>query len=455
MDNTKELEQRVFERINTSQYFSEDQRGKIYSAYKFSKEYFGDKVHKSGRTHVDHSLILADMLLDLKVDIDVLIVTFLHDIIKHTDVSFKDVMGEFGENIAELVKGVQRLGIIHIDESESQDAFLDVILKDMSRDIRVVIIRLMHKLYDLQTIEWRSKSEQKDLVKEALDFYVPIANRLGIGFVKTRIEDLCFKYMHPKIYGELHNRALKIKMEDDQCLSLIVGKLKDILEENKIEAEVKGRLKSLYGIYRKMLSQKKPLWKIMDKVALRIIADSIPRCYQILGSIHTTFNPIPGTFDDFIGLPKANNYQSLHTCIYPVKEISYKPVEIQIRTWKMHEEAEYGAAAHWKYKHKDYIEATAEEQLHWIRNLMKIKRKTSNPKDFVKTLKQNVYKDYLIIFDENGNVFHLPKGSTPINFAQIKGVQNGDMTSIKAKINGRFSDVDRKLADGDTVEIVV
>lgn len=452
MVNLEVLKESFFARIQHSKNFSDDERGKIYSAYRFSKSYFGNSLHKSGLSFVEHNFLLGEILLDLEVDCETLVVVFLHDLPKHTNVSYKEISEKFSESISNLVRGTQSLYTLRRDSSEHLMQDLDKVLIEMSKDLRIATIRLAHRLYDLKNNLWKYKWQKKALVMETHDIYIPIADRLGIRTLKSELENLCFKLTHPSIYEKISKEIAKVSLEDETCLLLMIKSISAILEKHNVKAHITGRLKTSYSIYTKMLRTKKPLHEVLDKIALRIMVDKIEMCYMVLGLIHTNFKPIPGAFDDYIGFPKPNFYQSIHTCIYPVPNASYKPVEIQIRTKEMDDVAEYGAAAHWKYKDGAYSVLNSKDQLYWIKNLLNISKKTRKPRDFIKNLKETAFKSYITIFDESGKVYHLQPNSTPSDFAKLKAIEECNIS--KSKINGRITEAKTQLKDGDTVEIV-
>lgn len=453
MSDTAQEQDKFFSDLGRSSVVTSEQSGLIYSAYLFAKSFFREEIHKSGLPFITHCIKLAELLRDLEVDPEVLAVAFLHDLPKHTNVSYEEIARQFGENISGLVKGSQCLSTLRSGSTEEMWEDLEGVLVEMSRDIRIAIIRLVHRLYDLENNIWKSRDEARQMVEETFDIYIPIAKRLGLGIIKERLEDMAFKTLHPTIYKELEKKVARIRDEDEACLTLLIKAINGILETANIKAKIWGRLKTLYSIYSKMVRHKKRMEDVLDTIGLRIIVDDVNTCYRVVGYIHTNFTPIPKTFDDYIGASKPNNYQSLHTCIYPVKNITYKPVEIQIRTHDMHEVAEFGAAAHWKYKDGQHLVANTDEQLFWIRSLLSMKKKSPNRGDFIRNLKESVSKNFIIAFDENGKVYRLPQNSSPLYFAKLKGIFEEDESKIKAKINGRFRDVKEELHDGDTVEI--
>lgn len=423
----------------------------IIQAYNFADNKFGRHLHKSGTTLLAHSVAIARLLAEIHVDTDSIVVGLLHDIIKHGATTYEEIAKVFGEKTAELVGNVQQIRALKLNGLQSDKKDLQWLFQTMAKDIRVAVIRLIHRLYDLEHNSWLSEPEQYALARETMEIYVPLTDRLGIGVIKSRLEDLAFHKLEPDFYTELKTQVEKIQQADDITLAHVVDKLNHLFLENQLSATVTSRLKSLYGIYRKIREKNLSLTQVMDKIGARVIVANVPTCYQVLGLIHTNFTPIPGTFDDYIGLPKPNNYQSLHTCIYPVTGLTTKPVEIQIRTLAMHDEAEFGAAAHWKYKAQPFLAITSREQLQWIRSLIQLRDELGDYNEFVKVLKQTVFDKNIVVFNEMGKVFYLPRNSKAIDFAKLKNISIHEHSL--AKINGRLSDLDRTLNDGDTVEI--
>ncbi|MGV8122943.1 MAG: HD domain-containing protein [Candidatus Xenobiia bacterium LiM19] len=439
-------------KIKKSSFYSDTQMSLIVKAYLFSKSYYSDTQHKSGVPLVRHCLEIVKKLWEIKSDAHLIATAFLHDILKHTDVWKQNLIEEFGEDIAELVEGTQ---MFHVSETHRQKYAenLEKLLAELSRDPRIVIIRLVHRLDDLENYEWRKREERKLLIEETREIYIPLADKLGMRSISSKLEDLCFKHTNRDVYEIIEKKLEQTRKEDETYLELVSTAIKKLLWEIQIHATVTGRIKNIYGLYRKMVRQKKPLEKLLDKVAVRIIVDDVATCYKVLGMLHTHFVHIPGTFDDYISLPKANNYRSLHTCIYPFHGIAQKPVEIQIRTPLMHEVAEYGIAAHWKYKEEMPHPQNEQEHLRWIKSLVGQKKEYKTPKSFYTDLKRGITEQYMFVFDEKAKVTYLPKDSTPLDFARHRGM-NIDQKRDKVKINGKLSKWNNKIFHGDIIEIV-
>jgi GTP diphosphokinase / guanosine-3',5'-bis(diphosphate) 3'-diphosphatase len=434
-----------------SDYLEEDM-ALITRAYTFARNQYGGTLHKSGIPLITHCLDLAKKLWEVKSDATLIAAALLHDVLKHTSTMRGDLADEFGEDTTKLIEGIQ---FFHVPDSH-QIKYLESIEKlfmEMSRDLRIVIIRLVHRLDDLENMAWRKPAERKNIIQETREIFLPLADRLGMRSIGSKLEDLCFKHTHKDIYQIIQRKIEQTRKDDEIYLEMVSTAIKNLLWEKQIHATVTGRIKNIYGLYRKMVIMKTPLEKLLDKIAIRIIVDDIPTCYQVLGIFHTHFVHINGTFDDYISLPKANNYRSLHTCIYPIHNIAEKPIEIQIRTPLMHQVAEYGIAAHWKYKGDLPAPADHKEHLQWIKNLVDLKKNHKTPKSFYTALKRNINPHTIIVFDEQGKVTYLPRDSTPFDFLHHTR-KALDMKKDRIKINGKIAKLNAKLTHGDMIEIV-
>lgn len=443
---------RFINEIRLSPDYSEKDIELVTSAYLFARAHFDEGIHKSGIPLNQHCMNLVKKLLAIKSDAKLLAAGFLHDILKHTDVQMDDLTGIFGDEIAQLVSGSQKF---HVPESQKKRYLenIEKLFMEMAKDPRIVIIRLVHRMDDLEYIDWRKPDEKKKLIKETQELFIPLADKMGMRSIRGKLEDLTFKHTSPAIYTMLSKKLEQTKKEDELYLDYVEKEIKKLLIENSIQGTIIARIKNIYSLSRKMIIQKKPLDKLLDKLAIRIIVDDIPTCYKVLGLIHTNFTHVPDTFDDYISLPKANNYQSLHTCIYPLRNVAEKPVEIQIRTYTMHQVAEYGIAAHWKYKENSDLPGSSARQFQWIKSLLDLKKIHKSSSSFYSALKKNISLKYIIVFDEAGKVTYIPKGSTPLDCALHRGLSI-DLKQDKVKINGKLAKFNVRLKDGDSIEIL-
>jgi GTP diphosphokinase / guanosine-3',5'-bis(diphosphate) 3'-diphosphatase len=434
--------------------YAAKEKASIVQALEFSARAYGSLIHRSGVPFIAHCLSLAEQLLRNQVDSSVIILAFLHDLPENTPVTLEEIEREFGSIMRGLVEALQQVGLLRKESEKLQQEDLNRILSAMSKDIRIAIIRMMHRLYDMQNINsLNDELEKIHLATETIDLYVPFAGRLGMNALKIELENLCFRVISPDLYSEINGHLQRMKEEDIDCLDHVRTRIVEMLEREKIESKVEGRIKSVYSIYRKMTKRKIPFDQVYDKLAIRIIVREVPACYQVLGLIHTQYSPIPGTFDDYIATPKANNYQSLHTAIFPIKGVSFKPVEIQIRTFLMDQEAEFGAAAHWQYKQGDFLKTPSEEYKNWIKNLIQLRNRLESYTDFIEVLKKTVFGENTMILDHLGKVIYLPSKATAGDYIRYLHLTTSD-ARLYARINGReTSDRSQILENGDRVEI--
>ncbi len=419
--------------------------------------YYSEKAHSnaplrfSGEKFFIHPYNVAMILADLNMDVSTIAAGFLHDVIEDTDTTYEDIKKEFGEEIANLVDGVTKLSKVKYSNKEERQAeSLRKMIIAMSKDIRVVIIKLADRLHNIRTLEYMKEEKQKAKSLETIEIYAPIANRLGIASIKWELEDLSLKYLDPDGYEDLVERVSKKRKEREDYIKEIIERIKVNLKESNIKAEIKGRPKSFYSIYKKMYYKNKPFEEIYDVTAIRIIVDNVKDCYGVLGIVHTLWKPIPGRFKDYIAMPKPNMYQSLHTTVIG---FNGEPFEIQIRTWEMHRTAEYGIAAHWKYKEGISKNTNFDEKLNWLRQMLEWQKETSDPKEFMEALKIDLYTDEVFVFTPKGDVVNLPSGSTPIDFAYRVHSAVGNRC-VGAKVNGRIVPLDFKLKNGNQVEVL-
>ncbi len=423
----------------------------LVRAYHFAEEAHSGQKRASGEAYFIHPCAVAQILIELGLDSATVAAAFLHDVIEDTPVSEEDIRKEFGEEILGLVAGVTKLDKIVFKSQEEEEAenFRKIFVA-MAKDIRVIIIKLADRLHNMRSLNFLSKERQGRMARETLDIYTPLAGRLGISQIKCELEDLCLKYLEPEAYEFLVENIHQKLYERHNFVDSVVKEIKGILEESKIEGEVFGRPKHFYSIYKKMKTQNKTLDQIYDLTAVRVIVGTVDECYEVFGKIHKKWKPIPGRIKDYIATPKANMYQSLHTTV--VTNFG-QPFEIQIRTFEMHRVAEFGIAAHWKYKEKKSEDSTFTERLSWIREVLDWEGGLKDSKEFMQSLKTELYSNELLVFTPKGKVISLPKDATPIDFAYAIHSEIGNRCT-GARVNGKIVPLNSALQTGDVVEII-
>lgn len=417
-----------------------------------------DKAHKgqkrkSGEEYIIHPVAVAYILAQYKMDTETICAALMHDVIEDTPYTHEDIAREFNETIADLVEGVTKIGKIdYQSKEESQAEYLRKMVMAMSKDIRVILIKLVDRLHNMRTLEYMTKEKQQEKARETLDIYAPIANRLGIQSIKAELEDLSLKYLDPEGYYDLVKKVKARKQVREEYVEQVIKILKEKLDETGISYKVYGRSKHFYSIYRKMKMQHRQFDEIYDLIAVRVIVDTVKDCYAVLGLVHTQWTPIPGRFKDYIAMPKPNMYQSIHTTVIGPNG---DPFEIQIRTWEMHRTAEYGIAAHWKYKEgKTQVkDEHYEKRIAWLRQIMEWQQELDNAGDFLETMKVDILTEEVYVFSPKGEVFELPMGSCPLDFAYRIHSDVGD-TCVGAKVNGKIVPLNYKLKNGDIVEVM-
>ena len=429
----------------------------ITKAYNYAIANHGDQKRKSGEPYIIHPLQVAYTLADMGLDDATICAAILHDVIEDTDATYDDLVKEFSEEVAEMVDGVTKLGKLNyttLKEQQVED-YRKMFLA-MGKDIRVILIKLADRLHNMRTLKYLTRDRQIANAKETIELYAPLANRLGMYSLKWELEDLSFKYLYPEDYREIVEGLDRKREERLAFIEKIMEQIRKELKMQKIEAEIKGRAKHLYSIYKKMKRDNCTLDQIYDLFALRIIVNSVKDCYAALGVVHDLYNPMPGRFKDYIAVPKPNMYQSLHTTLIGEKGT---PFEVQIRTWDMHKIAEFGIAAHWAYKEANFAKGkkanvkVEEDKLAWLRETLEWQKDMQDPEEFLKTLKTELFEDEVYVFTPKGDIKVLPKGATPIDFAYSIHVQIGHrMTGCK--INSKMMPIITKLKSGDIVEIV-
>lgn len=430
----------------------------IEKAYELASQAHGDQRRKSGEPYIVHPLWVAIILADLEMDKETIASGMLHDVVEDTEVTEEEIKREFGEEVALLVDGVTKLGRLSYssDKLDVQAENLRKMFLAMAKDIRVIIIKLADRLHNMRTLQFMTPAKQKEKAKETMDIYAPIAQRLGISKIKTELDDLALKYSQPEVFFDLVNQINARKTEREEFVQQIVEEVSTHMKNANIKADVNGRVKHFFSIYKKMVNQDKTVDQIYDLFAVRIIVDSVKDCYAALGVIHEMYTPIPGRFKDYIAMPKPNMYQSLHTTL--MSSVG-QPFEIQIRTQEMHKTAEYGIAAHWKYKEsndgKKSVEAQEEEKLSWLRQILEWQQDMSDNREFLNLLKGDLdlFSEDVYCFTPQGDVKNLPNGSTPIDFAYAIHSAVGNRM-VGARVNGKIVNIDYKIQNGDRIEII-
>lgn len=429
----------------------------IQKAYDYAKAKHGDQLRKSGEPYIIHPVQVAYTLATLGMDDNTICAALLHDVLEDTDTTYADLEKEFNSEVAYMVDGVTKLSKLQYASVEEQQVenYRKMFLA-MGKDIRVILIKLADRLHNMRTLKYLSRDRQIANAKETMELYAPLANRLGVYSLKWELEDLSFKYLYPEEFREIVEGIDKKREERLKFIDLIMDQIKAELKKQKIDAEVTGRAKHLYSIYRKMKRDNKTLDQIYDLFALRILVNSVKDCYAVLGIVHDLYNPMPGRFKDYIAVPKPNMYQSLHTTLIGPKGT---PFEVQIRTWDMHRVAEYGIAAHWAYKESSLFSGkksnvkVEEDKLAWVRETLEWQSEMQDPEEFMQTLKKELFEDEVYIFTPKGAIKVLPKGATPIDFAYQIHEQIGHHM-VGCKINSKMMPIITKLKSGDIVEIL-
>ena len=439
-------------------YLDEKQVAFVQKAYDVAAKAHANQRRKSGEPYIIHPLGVATILADLHMDETTLAAAFLHDVVEDTDITLQQLTEMFGVKVADLVDGVTKLGKIeYISKEDQQIENYRKMFLAMAKDIRVIMIKLADRLHNMRTMKYMPVHKQHSISRETMEVYAPLAHRLGIYTIKWELEDLAFRYMEPEIYYDLVEQVKVKRREREAMIHEAMAEIKQHLDEQHIKCEIQGRPKNFYSIYKKMQRDHKELSEIYDLLAIRVLVDTVADCYGTLGVVHSLWRPIPGRVKDYIAVPKSNMYQSLHTTVV---YHNGQPLEIQIRTFEMHRISEYGIAAHWRYKEsggksnmpsggdKDF-----EAKLSWLRQLLEWHKDMSDSRDFVNTVKMDVFSDEVFVFTPRGDVIDLPVGSVPIDFAYRIHTDVGNRC-VGAKVNGRIVPLDYKLSNGDIVEVI-
>ena len=424
---------------------------RLYSAFSFADNAHSGQLRKDGSPYITHPLAVAEIGAELELDTESIMAALLHDTVEDTSATYEDLAKLFGKSVADLVDGVTKLTRVqYVSKEEEQMENLRKMLMAMAKDIRVILIKICDRLHNMRTMEYQTPKKQREKALETMEIYAPIAHRLGMQRVKWELEDTSLKYLDPVGYKEISDELAIRAAAHEEFMATIQKKIEDRLKEEGVKATVYGRIKHAYSIYRKMYTQNKTMDEIFDLYAFRVIVDDVPECYNVLGVIHDLFNPVLGRFKDYISTPKPNGYQSLHTTVIGREGI---PFEVQIRTWEMHHTAEYGIAAHWKYKQgMANAKLGTEEAFEWVRKLLESQQDV-DAEEFVRTMRVDLFSDEVFVFTPQGDVVNLPAGSTPIDFAyNIHSAVGNHMTG--AKVNGRMVPFDTPLHNGEIVEVI-
>lgn len=425
----------------------------IQRAYELAEAAHAGQKRASGEEYIIHPLHVAAILVDMHLDEATISAALLHDVVEDTTYTIEEMQEYFGEEVAMLIDGVTKLGRIEYKSKEEQqlENYRKLFLA-MAKDIRVILIKLADRLHNMRTLKYMREDKQKRIAKETIEIYAPLANRLGISSIKCELEDLCLRYLEPEIYYDLVENVKQKRQERQSFINDAMQQLGERLENAGMKAEIRGRAKHFYSIYKKMKRDNKDISEIYDLSAVRVLVDSVRDCYGVLGVIHEMWKPMPGRFKDYIAMPKSNGYQSLHTT---VMTRGY-PLEIQIRTFAMHEVSEYGFAAHWKYKEAGKsvgAKGDYDKKLSWLRQVVNLQQELSDPQEYVEALKVDVFSDEVFVFTPRGDVIDLPKGSIPLDFAYRIHTEVGNHC-VGAKVNGRLVPLEYKLKNGDIVSVI-
>ena len=432
-------------------YHAEADLSAVRRAYEFSAKAHKGQLRRSGEPYLQHPIAVAGVLASLKTDVTAVVAGLLHDTLEDTLATPEELEKEFGKDVVHLVDGVTKIGKITFRNYEEKQAenFRKMVLS-MADDIRVVLIKLADRLHNMRTLEHLSKAKRQEIAQETLEIYAPLANRLGIGWIKNELEDLCLKHLKPDVYETLRVRVAKRDEDRHQYIEEVIQLVAKAMRENGLPGEVYGRPKHLYGIYQKMNKQSITFEEVYDLTALRIVTDTKMNCYALVGVIHSLWRPVPGRFKDYIAIPKSNLYQSLHTTVVGPKG---EHVEFQIRTEDMHRVAEYGIAAHWKYKEQGRVGERDSKAFGWLHQFVEWHQDLPDNRQFMDSVKLDLFHDVVYVFTPKGIVKELPKGSTPIDFAYAIHTEVGDHC-VGAKVDGKIVPLKHQLSSGDTVEIL-
>ena len=430
------------------QYHPKSDTRVVWRAYQTAGYLHRDQRRRSGEAYITHPIAVAQILADLGMTAPTLAAALLHDTVEDTGYTLDDLRAEFGEEIASLVDGVTKLDKVTYGDASAAETVRKMVVA-MARDIRVLVIKLADRLHNMRTLQWLPAEKQATKARETLEIYAPLAHRLGMNTVKWELEDLAFATLHPKMYEEIVRLVSQRAPAREQYLERVISDVDGKLREARIRATVTGRPKHYYSVYQKMIVRGHDFSDIYDLVGVRILVDTVRDCYAVLGTLHATWNPLPGRFKDYIAMPKFNMYQSLHTTVIGPEG---KTVEVQIRTHEMHRAAEYGIAAHWRYKQAEVGGKIGPDDLGWLRQLVEWQRETEDPGEFLESLRYDLGSSEVFVFTPRGDVVALPSGSTPVDFAYAVHTELGHRC-VGARVNGRLVPLDSPLSNGDSVEV--
>ena len=435
------------------QKYHEEDIEELEKAFEFAKKLHSGQYRVSEEPYIIHPMEVVKILIGLRADKHTLMAGFLHDILEDTDTKPEELQELFGDDVLNLVQGVTKLGKLQFKSTEERQAenFRRMFIA-MASDVRIIFLKLADRLHNMRTLNYMVPAKQQRIAQETLDIFAPLANRLGVGKIKAELEDLSLKYLHPDKYYEIAQLVSQKKAERDDTVNHLIESITKDVKASGINATITGRAKHYYSIYKKMNRLNVAFHDLYDITAVRVIVDTEKECYEVLGLIHSRFKPIPGRFKDYIAMPKGNMYQSLHTSVIGPRQ---KPLEVQIRTWEMHEIAEYGVAAHWRYKEKgsQKADSASDVKFSWMRKLVEYNKDTKDAADYVDSVKLDLFSDQVFAFTPGGDVIDLPQGATPVDFAYRIHSDVGHKT-VGALINGRIAQLDTKLKNGDIVEIM-
>jgi len=442
----------LFEQLVEATNYLGDVRDKLYLAYDVSTRYHSGQKRDSGDEYITHPLSVAILLAELEVDLPTIQAAILHDTLEDTSLKPETIKDKFGPEVLLLVQGVTKLSKVQFRTTKEQQLEnTRKMLLAMASDIRVVLIKLADRLHNMRSIDIFRRDKQKRIATDTLEIFVPLASRLGIYRIKWELEDLSFRYLNPDVYYDLSRQVAMKRVEREELVKLVITELRDDLAINEVDCDISGRAKNLHSIYKKMIGENKSLDEVYDMHAVRVLVDDVATCYKVLGLIHAKWMPLPGRIKDYIAVPKSNGYQSLHTTIIGPNG---NPIEIQIRTYHMHQDAEYGIAAHWRYKEgTGQVERTYDQKLSWLRQLLEWQREIKPTEDFVERVKTDLFSDEVLVFTPKGDIINLPVGATPVDFAYRVHTDVGH-SCAGAKVNGTIVQLNHELQTGDRVQIL-
>ena len=435
----------------TSHYLNDSDQALIQKAYVYSASIHSGQQRLSGEPYLSHPLEVSYILSQLNLDAATIAAGLLHDTLEDSTVTLSELTDEFGEEMATIVDGVTKIGKVSFtSREEAQAENIRKMFFAMAKDIRVILVKLADRLHNMRTLDYQNPIKKRLISQETLDIYSPLAHRLGLYRIKIELDDLSLKFLKPDIYYQIINEISQHPTLGQQYIDQVISMINQIMEKNSIQGRVNGRQKHIYSIYHKMQKQNLPISQVFDLIAFRVILNTVRDCYAMLGLIHAAWTPVPGRFKDYISMPKGNMYQSLHTTVVgPDGE----HIEIQIRTEEMHQIAEYGVAAHWKYKDDSFSKTRDEDRFHWLRHILDWEQEMKDPREFMASLKVDLFQDEVYVFTPQGEIIDLPYGATPVDFAYMIHTEVGNQCS-GAKVNGKLVPLQTQLKNGDSVEII-